>query len=63
MKQYDVKCPVCKKLNKGLYLQETGGFMECDGCGTAMRVMQTENNRFIPFLTPEVCESIIAHAG
>ncbi len=32
MKQYDVRCPVCGTLNKGLFLEETGGWMECEHC-------------------------------
>lgn len=30
MKQYDVKCPVCGKINHGLFLEETKGWMECE---------------------------------
>ena len=26
MKQYDVKCPVCGTVNKGLFLDETEGW-------------------------------------
>lgn len=63
MKQYDVECPVCRKLNKGLYLHETGGYMECDRCGTVMKVMSTDDKQFTPLFTPEICEAIIAHAG
>ncbi len=32
MKQYDVKCPICGTVNKGLYLEETNGWMECEHC-------------------------------
>ena len=32
MKQYDITCPICGTLNKGLYLDETGGWMECSHC-------------------------------
>ena len=63
MKQYDVKCPVCRKLNKSLYLQETDGYLECDHCGTVMKVIQTDDHRFLPFLTPEIYKTAIAHAG
>lgn len=27
MEQYDVMCPICGTLNKGLFLDETGGWM------------------------------------
>lgn len=32
MKQYDLRCPVCGTMNKGLFLEETDGWMECDRC-------------------------------
>ena len=32
MKQYDVMCPICGTLNKGLFLKETDGWMECEHC-------------------------------
>ena len=37
MKQYDVRCPKCGIVNKGLFLWETGGRMECIGCGELSR--------------------------
>ena len=33
MKKYDVACPCCGHINRGLYLEETGGMMECEKCG------------------------------
>lgn len=32
MKQYDVECPNCGTVNKGLYLEETNGWMICEHC-------------------------------
>ena len=32
MKQYDVECPNCGTVNKGLYLEETNGWMKCERC-------------------------------
>ena len=32
MKQYDIKCSCCGTVNKGLYLDETGGWMICEHC-------------------------------
>ena len=29
MKTVDVKCPICDTINKGLYMEETDGWMEC----------------------------------
>ncbi len=43
MKQYDVTCPVCGTLNKGLFLEETDGWMECVHCHT-----KTKDLRFLP---------------
>ena len=34
MVRYDIKCPVCGTINRGLDLEETDGWMECDKCGT-----------------------------
>ena len=31
-KLYDAVCPYCGKINRNLYLGETGGTMECDNC-------------------------------
>jgi len=39
MKQYDVRCPICGALNKGLYLEETHGWMECEKCGNEVLSM------------------------
>ena len=33
MKGKNVKCPVCGTMNKSLFLEETEGTYECDGCG------------------------------
>ena len=36
MKQYDSVCPICGTLNKGLYLDETEGWMECEHCNSVI---------------------------
>lgn len=33
MKRYNIECPVCGKLNRQLFLEETDGWMECEYCG------------------------------
>ena len=33
MKSYDLRCPICGTVNRGLYLEETDGWMECEKCG------------------------------
>ena len=32
MNGIDVKCPICGKVNKSLFLEETGGKYECEKC-------------------------------
>ena len=34
MKVYSVRCPDCGFMNRGLYLEETGGWFECEFCGS-----------------------------
>ena len=33
MRTYEKICPICGVLNRRLYLEETGGVMECVRCG------------------------------
>lgn len=35
---YDVVCPKCGRTNRNLYLDETGGYMECEYCHKAVYV-------------------------
>jgi len=42
---YDVVCPYCGAENKGLYLAETDGMMECDCCHEVMQVIEFEGSR------------------
>ena len=52
MKQYDITCPICGTLNKGWYLEETGGWMICEHCQS--EVMDTDyarkHSKTIPLL-------------
>ncbi len=48
MKQYDVKCPLCGTLNRGLYLDETEGWMECEHCHETVRVQEYVKLKKIP---------------
>lgn len=34
----DVKCPECGAMNYSLYLEETGGLMECEHCGCTVHL-------------------------
>ena len=63
MKHYDVKCPVCGKTNHGLFLQETGGWMECENCGADVEAKTFDDGKAIPFLTPALCVEIMARAA
>ena len=37
MKSYDLCCPICGAVNRGLYLEETDGWMECEKCGNVIQ--------------------------
>ena len=37
MRTFNRICPACGCLNRKLYLEETGGLMECERCGTISR--------------------------
>jgi len=39
MKRYDVKCPICATLNRSLDLEDSEGWMECERCKTASKVL------------------------
>lgn len=51
METYDVCCPVCGTINHDLYLEETDGWMECDHCHQAVRILAHANLRPIPVYT------------
>ena len=34
MKVYSARCPDCGFMNRGLYLEETDGWFECEFCGS-----------------------------
>lgn len=63
MKQYDVKCPVCGKINHGLFLEETKGWMECEHCGADVEATIQPEGNAIPFLTAELCKKSIAYGA
>ena len=43
MKQYDATCPICGTVNRGLYLDETDGWLECEHCGASTIDMKYYN--------------------
>lgn len=48
VKTYDVKCPICGRINRSLYLEETEGWMECDKCGSDIRVQNSNDQKMVP---------------
>ena len=48
MKQYDATCPICGTENKGMYLEETDGWMECEHCHMTVKVMEFVKSVRIP---------------
>lgn len=38
--QYNEKCPVCGTINKGLNLEETNGWFECEHCKNIVNTFQ-----------------------
>ena len=47
---YDVACPVCGRINRSLYLEETEGWMECEYCGNSSQDMSFQKTVRIPMI-------------
>ena len=47
---YDVACPVCGRINRSLYLEETEGWMECEYCGNSTQDMSFQRTVRIPMI-------------
>ena len=47
---YDVACPVCGRINRSLYLEETEGWMECEYCGNSSQDMSFQKTVRIPVI-------------
>ena len=45
---YDVTCPICGRINRSLYLEETGGWMECECCGNSSQDLRFRKRAKIP---------------
>ena len=54
MKQLDVRCPACGAVNSGIYLEETGGLMECSVCGSISRTRTEYDDVRESWLSPEL---------
>ena len=50
MKSYDLRCPICSTVNRGLYLEETDGRMECEKCGNVTQSMEHRQTVLIPLI-------------
>lgn len=50
MKLYDLRCPICGTVNRGLYLEETDGWMECEKCGNVTQSMEHRQTVLIPLI-------------
>ncbi len=62
MQTFDVKCPVCGKVNRGLYLEETDGWMECEACSEVTRIRQADSGRLVPLYTVEKLRPLLTRA-
>ena len=61
MKTYDRVCPYCKHMNRKLYLEETGGLMECEKCGEVTQVSKHFEKRVkIPVFRMEDLGKVMA---
>ena len=45
---YDVACPICGRINRSLYLEETEGWMECECCGNSSQDLSFRKKAKIP---------------
>ena len=50
---YDVACPVCGRINRSLYLEETEGWMECEYCGNSSQDLGFRKKAKIPVFGKE----------
>ena len=50
MKSYDLRCPICGAVNRGLYLEETDGWMKCEKCGNVTQSMEHRQTVLIPLI-------------
>lgn len=53
MKSDNILCPICGRLNRNLCMDETGGWMECSKCGSAVHLPEYAHTSMISVCTPE----------
>ena len=46
--KYDIRCPICGAVNRGLYLEETDGWMECEKCRNVTQHTEHRQTVLIP---------------
>lgn len=56
---YDVACPVCGRINRSLYLEETEGWMECEFCGNSTQDLSFQKMVRIPVIRMEQLSKIM----
>ena len=56
---YDVACPVCGRINRSLYLEETEGWMECEYCGNSTQDRSFQKMVRIPVIRMEQLSKIM----
>ena len=57
MKSYDLRCPICGAVNRGLYLEETDGWMECEKCGNVTQSMEHRQTVLIPLILKTILKT------
>ena len=63
MMTYIAICPVCGKINCGLDLEETKGWMECEDCHTVTRDLSFREKVKIPVYKTDQMEQVLAYLG
>ncbi len=65
MRRSSCSCPICGALNRGLDLEETGGWMECEKCGTLSMIEGRGKQTFVLFPLKEgkITYQKHSHAG
>ena len=60
---YDIVCPICGKINRSLYLEETNGWMECEHCGNSTQDLRFAKTRKIPVFRMDQLRQIEAYVA
>ena len=64
MKTYDIRCPICGRMNRDLLLDDSNGWMECEECGGLTLVSRRDRERgCVSFPTLPAVRSIGALRG